>query len=70
MFTHFPKINSSIKNSTKVRSDLNIMEQILRLLKNLFLCVESSKPKAVDPTPAVVGSFTYGANHLAKVCGV
>ena len=70
MLTYPPKVHSGMKNSTKVRSDLNIMHHGRKVFKNLFLCVKSSEPETIDPTPAVVGSLADGAYHMAKVSAV
>ena len=70
MLPYLPKVHSGMKNSAKVRSDLNIMQHGQRVFKSLYLCVKTSEPKTIDSASAVVGGLTYGANYVAKVSAV
>ena len=53
MLIYLSKVCSGMKNATKIRSDLYIMQHGQRVFKSLLLCVKSGKPEAIDSTPAV-----------------
>ena len=58
-FTHLSEVNNLIENTTKVRSDLNIVGR-----------VKLGKPQTVDSFSAVVWSLADCTNDLDEMCGV